>query len=58
MTTRRKSETQSPVNYWWNEFLFVKHFIVETDMPPKAAVTTCAGCIMIVRVSGIRQGAV
>lgn len=43
MTVKRKSEMQNPVNYWWNEFLFVKHFIVETDMPPKEAVKSLRG---------------
>ncbi len=37
MIEKRKSEMQSPVNYWWNEFLFVKHFIVETDLSPDEA---------------------
>lgn len=45
MTEKPKRKSQSPIVYWWNEFLFAKHFAFETDLSPDEA----AACLWDLR---------
>lgn len=33
--SKRKSTSQNPVVYWWNEFLFARYYEYETDLSPQ-----------------------